>query len=314
MSRHGHDHAHGHGHGDDHGHDHDAPPARTVARALVLIGGFMFVEVVGGLLTDSLTLLADAGHMFLDASALGFAFVALKLSERSSDERLSYGYHRYQVLASFLNGLLLAALVVWILIEAYGRLREPAQMHALPALLIAATGLVVNLIAWRWLHAGADNAAVQSAMLHVLGDLLGSGAAILAALVVWLTGWGYADPLLAVVIAAILARGAWQLLRDAGHILLEGVPRGLDLEHIRGTLTAAVPAVVDIHHIHAWALTAEKPLVTLHATVLPEADLSTVMRALKAELLHEFGIDHSTIQVEHDVCPDDSAPAPTTVA
>jgi cobalt-zinc-cadmium efflux system protein len=247
--------------------------------------------------------------MFLDASALGFAFVALKLSERSSDERLSYGYHRYQVLASFLNGLLLAALVVWILIEAYGRLREPAEMHALPALVIAATGLIVNLIAWRWLHAGADNAAVQSAMLHVLGDLLGSGAAILAALVVWLTGWGYADPLLAVVIAVILGRGAWQLLRDAGHILLEGVPRGLDLENIRATLTATVPAVVDIHHIHAWALTAEKPLVTLHATVLPDADLGAVIRDLKAELLREFGIDHSTIQVEHDICPDDGTPA-----
>jgi cobalt-zinc-cadmium efflux system protein len=139
----------------------------------------------------------------------------------------------------------------------------------------------------------------------VLGDLLGSAAAIIAALTVYLTGWLYADPLLAVVIAAILGRGAWRVLKQSAHILLEGVPDGIILKEIKGTLTARVPEVQEVHHVHAWALTAEKPLVTLHATVDEDSDLGNVMERLKTVLQEEFGIDHSTIQVEHGPCPDD---------
>jgi cobalt-zinc-cadmium efflux system protein len=178
-------------------------------------------------------------------------------------------------------------------------------MLPLPALVVATVGLVVNLVAWRWLHAGQDNAAVRSAMLHVLGDLLGSGAAIASAAAVYLTGWTYADPLLAAVIAAILARGAWQLVRESSHILLEGVPAGLDLRDIPRTLTAEIPGVLEVHHVHAWALTAEKPLLTLHATVAPETDLGWVVGRIKAVLVERFAIEHSTIQVEHGPCPDD---------
>ena len=195
----------------------------------------MFVEVAGGLLANSLTLLADAGHMFLDASALAFSWYAVRLSRRLTDERLSYGYHRWEVLAAFVNGLTLMGLVVWILIEAWGRLQTPQTMVPLPALLVASAGLVVNLIAYRWLHGHEDSAAVKSAALHVLGDLLGSVAAITAALVYWTTGWAYADPILAVVIAGILGRGAWRVLKDATHILLEGVPDGVNLEAIAET-------------------------------------------------------------------------------
>lgn len=275
-----------------------------LGRAFALIAGFMLVEVAGGLFANSLTLLADAGHMLLDASALGFSWYALKLSHRLQDDRLSYGYHRWQVLAAFVNGLTLMALVAWILVEAYGRLRAPQTMLPLPALAVASVGLFVNLVAYRWLHAARDTAAVESAALHVLGDILGSVSAITAALVVWFTGWPYADPLLALVVAAILARGAWRVLSQSAHILLEGVPDGVHLETIAKALRERVPGVADVHHLHAWALTAEKPLLTLHANVEERADLAEVVRQMKTVLERDFGIDHSTIQVDHGKCPD----------
>lgn len=264
----------------------------------------MIVEVIGGLLANSLTLLADAGHMFLDASALAFSWYAVRLSRRLEDQRLSYGYHRWEVLAAFVNGLTLIALVIWILVEAWERLHEPQIMIPLPAFLVASAGLVVNIVAYRLLHDHQDSAAVRSAALHVLGDLLGSVAAITAALTVWFTGWPYADPLLAVVIAVILGRGAWHVLKDATHILLEGVPDGIDLEKIAETITARVPGVSGVHHLHAWALTPQKPLLTLHASVDEPFDLSQVMQRIKNVLTDEFGITHSTVQVDHGQCPD----------
>lgn len=273
-------------------------------RAFFLIAAFMAVEVVGGLLANSLTLIADAGHMFLDATALGLSWYALVLSRREQDEQLSYGYHRFQVLAAFVNGLLLFAMVAWILIEAVERLRTPTQMLPIPALVVASLGFIVNVIAFKWLHGGEENAAVKSAMLHVLGDLLGSVAAITAAAIVYFTGWPYADPLLALVIAAILGRGAWRVVKHSGYILLEGVPQGIDLAEVKRTLAAKVPAVIEIHHVHAWALTAERPLLTLHANVDENENVSNVVSELKSVLNAEFGIDHSTIQVEHGPCPD----------
>jgi len=286
-------------------HSHDHPDNEALlSRAFLLIAGFMLVEVAGGLLANSLTLLADAGHMFLDASALGFSWYAIRISQRAQDQRLSYGYHRWQVLAAFVNGLTLIGLVGWVLVEAYHRLRNPQLMLPLPALTVASLGLIVNLIAFRWLHHAEDNANVRSAALHVLGDILGSASAIIAALTVWLTGWPYADPLLALVIAAILARGAWRVLSQSAHILLEGVPDGVELDTIADRLTAHIPGISNVHHLHAWALTAEKPLVTLHAKADPEVDLELVVVKMKAVLTEEFGITHSTIQVEHGECPD----------
>ena len=288
-----------------HSHSHDHANNQTLlGRAFVLIAGFMLVEVIGGLVANSLTLLADAGHMFLDASALGFSWYAILISQRAQDERLSYGYHRWQVLAAFVNGLTLLALVCWILIEAYDRLNNPQLMLPLPALVVATLGLVVNLIAYRWLHHADDTANVRAAALHVLGDILGSASAIIAALTVWLTDWPYADPLLALLIAAILGRGAWRVLSQSAHILLEGVPEGVNLEQISQRLTAHIPGISNVHHLHAWALTAEKPLVTLHAKADPQVDLEAMVVKMKKVLSEEFGITHSTIQVEHGDCPD----------
>ena len=289
-----------------HPEQHQDRQETVLRRAFLLIAGFMLVEVAGGILANSLTLLADAGHMFLDATALGLAWGAMHLSRRSSDNRLSFGYHRFQVLAAFLNGLTLAVLVLWILYEAYERIRTPQAMLPIPALIIASIGFAVNLVAYRWLHGAERNANVRAAALHVLGDLLGSAAAIIAATVVYFTGWTRVDPLLALIIAFILGRGAWRVLRDAAHILLEGVPESLDLGAMRDSLTA-VQGVVEVHHLHAWSLTAERPLVTVHARVAEESDIQPVVQRLKSVLTEKFGVDHSTIQVEKGPCPDESA-------
>ncbi|MCZ6889430.1 MAG: cation diffusion facilitator family transporter [Gammaproteobacteria bacterium] len=277
-----------------------------MGRAFCLVAGFAFIEAVGGYLSNSLTLLADAGHMFLDASALILSWYALRLARRENDHRLSYGYHRFQVLAAFVNALALFVLVAWIAVEAIGRLRAPEPMLPVSALTIASIGLLVNIVALRMLH-GTDNLNVRSAALHVLGDLLGSVAAIGAALAVLLFGFLYADPILALAIVVILAKGAWGILRESGHILLEGVPGDIDLQEIRDALTADVTDVREIHHLHAWALTSEKPLLTLHASVedTQEVDDHDVVTRIKNVLIDRFGIDHSTIQVERGPCPDD---------
>ena len=275
-----------------------------LARAFALIAGFMLVEVVGAWIGNSLTLAADAGHMFLDASALGMAWFAIRLSRRSPDDTLTYGYSRFQVLAAFVNALALFGLCAWILIEAAGRLRAPEAIAPLPVLGVAVVGLFVNLVAYRMLHR-SDNLNVQGAALHVLGDLLGSVAAIVSALAVLWFGWRYADPILALVVVAILVRGAWRVLRDAARILLEAVPQGVDINAVRGALMQ-VAGVVDIHHLHVWALTGDKPVLTLHVRVAEDADEQSTVRRVKAVLRTTFHIDHSTVQVERGDCPDES--------
>ncbi|MFP6796332.1 MAG: cation diffusion facilitator family transporter [Pseudomonadales bacterium] len=291
-------------------HKHASPEISRdespLGSAFLLISVFAVVEAFGGLFANSLTLLADAGHMLLDASALGLSWFAVRLSRRQHTETHSYGYHRSQVLAAFVNALLLVALCGWIVVEAVSRLESRLQMLPLPALLIATLGLVVNLAAFRMLHGTSGNLNVRSAALHVLGDLLGSCAAIAAAALVWLFEWYLADPILALVVVAILLRGAWKLLSESIHILLEGVPDDLDLDVIRNTLTAGVSGVLEVHHLHAWALTNERPMVTLHATVDEFTDEFAAVASIKAVLNESFGIDHSTIQVERGPCLDDS--------
>ena len=191
------------------------------------------------------------------------------------------------------------------MIAAIARLQTPATMIAGPALAVAAIGLGVNLIAYQMLHRVEGNLNIESATLHVLGDLLGSVAAIAAAGTVLLTGWPYADPLLAALVTVVLLRGAIRVLRDAAHILLEGVPRHLDVEQIRVRLSADLTGRAEIHHVHAWALTMERPLITLHARVLDGSDGHDIVGQIKAQLVSEFGLDHSTVQLEIGPCLDD---------
>lgn len=297
MSDDSHDHHHHHHHGD--------ADVVMLRRAFLLTTVFLVVELIAGLWTNALVLIADAGHMLLDSVALGLAWWAAHISARGQDERLSYGYHRFQVLAAFVNGLTLAALVVWIAIEASYRLLEPEPMIPLPALAVACLGFIVNLVAFRWLHQGSGSTNLRSAALHVLGDLLGSAAAIMAALAVYLFDWLYADPVLTLLIVAILGRGAYRVLKESTHILLEGVPKGVDLNEIKSGLTHQVSGVVQIHHVHAWGLTAEKPLLTLHALVHEGTGVQRVITEIKRVLRDTYQIEHSTIQVEVGPCPDD---------
>ena len=299
--------AHVHHHDHSHANPEAAGNSRRLLWAFGLISSFMLVEAIGGWLANSLTLLADAGHMAMDAFALGLAAWAASLAGRERNPHMTYGYQRVQVLVAALNALLLLALVVWIVVEAIGRLRAPQLMLPVPALIIASIGFVVNLIAFRWLH-GSHDMNSRAAALHVLGDLLGSVAAITAALATWLWGWVYADPILAFVIGGILMRGAIAVLLEAGRILLEGVPPGVDIEAIKAQL-ATIDGVTDIHHVHAWSLTAEQPLLTAHAVLDADANPQQVLDKLKHVLESDFGIEHSTIQIEPGSCPDETASA-----
>jgi cobalt-zinc-cadmium efflux system protein len=280
-----------------------ADNARRVLLALVLTGGFMLVEVVGGLLTGSLALIADAGHMLTDTAALAFGWMAFRVARRPNDTRRTYGYHRFQVLAAFVNGVTLVAVVGWIVIEAVRRLFAPVEVIAGPMLAIAVIGLLVNLVALWILKRGApSNLNLDGAAVHVLGDLLGSAAAIAAAAVILWTGWMPIDPLLSLLVAALVLRSAWYIVRRSAHILLEGAPDWLDVEALRRDLVAAVPEVDDIHHVHAWMLTDERPLMTLHATVKPDADNHSALLAIQGFLEQRYGVGHATIQIEPQIC------------
>jgi cobalt-zinc-cadmium efflux system protein len=297
------------------GHDHDhhratADNQHRVFWAMMLTGAFMMVEVAGGILAGSLALIADAGHMLTDAAALALAWAAFQVGHWPRDGRRTYGYHRFQVLAAFVNGLTLVGIVGWIAIEAARRLFAPVEVLGGTMLVIAVLGLVVNLAAFWVLRRGdSENLNVRGAALHVLGDLLGSVAAILAALVILWTGWTPIDPLLSLLVAVLILRSAWKLLGKSAHILLEGAPDWLDAAELRTTGIAALPAIRDIHHVHAWMLTTERPLISLHADVAPGADHQQALFAIRGVLADRFGIDHATIQIETAGCTDQGSGA-----
>jgi cobalt-zinc-cadmium efflux system protein len=275
--------------------------------ALVLTSAFMLVEVAGGVLSGSLALLADAGHMLTDSLALALALLAFRLSLRPADPKRSYGYHRFQTLAAFVNGLGLLGIVLWILVEAAGRLLAPPPIQGGMMLAVAAGGLLVNFVVFLILHGGdQENLNMRGAMLHVIGDLLGSIAAISAAVVIVLTGWLPIDPLLSVVVAGLILRSAWQLVRRSAHILLEGTPETLDVSGMQQSLMAAMPQIASIHHVHVWGLTPQRLMLTMHVSLNGDIrDSTIVVRKIKQVLRAEFGIRHSTIEFELDDCADE---------
>jgi len=304
MMRVQHDHAHHHHGHHHHGHGAATGTERRILWAMVLTAGFTVVEIAGGLLAGSLALVAEGGHMLADAAALALAFVSILLARRPADPARSYGYHRLEVLAAFVNGLALLVLVVWIVVEAVRRLVAPVEVASGTMLVIASLGLVVNLASFAVLSGGDRSSLnLHGAVLHVLSDVLGSIAAIVAALVIGWTGWLPIDPLLSLVAALLLVRSSWSLVRRSAHVLLEGTPEGLDVAGLRGALAEAVPGLKDIHHVHAWSLTTGKPLLTLHGTIHDGAEGETVLREVKRHL-EQVGFGHSVVQLERD-CPDD---------
>ena len=273
---------------------------------MIMTATFMVVEVIGGLISGSLALLADATHMLTDAAALGLAWGATRVAKRPADAKRSYGYERFQVLAAFTNGLALLVLVVWIFIEAFHRIAEPSEILAVPMLLIAGLGLLVNLAIAAVLHKDHKrDLNVEGAFLHVMSDLLGSVATIIAGGVIYFSGWTLIDPILSIGVGLLILRAGWTLVRRAAHILLEGTPETLDLEALKSSLIARVPELTDIHHIHVWLLTTERPLMTMHATIAEGADPGPVLLQIKNELHENFGITHSTVQIEGGACADD---------
>jgi len=287
-------------------HSHGSDNIKRVQIALVLTGTFMVVEVIGGIISGSLALLADAGHMLTDTMALALAAFAFRVSSRPADGRRSYGYQRVQIIAAFVNGLSLLGIVGWILFEAVMRLIDPPDVIGRTMLIVASAGLLVNIFAFVVLHGGdQDNLNIRGAALHVLGDLLGSVAAIIAALVVIRTGWMPIDPILSVLVAMLILRSAWQLVRRSAHILLEGAPEWLDVDEMQEKIIARVPEVSEIHHVHVWGLTPQHLMLTMHV-VLPEnvVEPTPVVRRVKAVLMSDFGIDHSTIEAEYGDCAD----------
>jgi len=303
---HAHDHAHGHGSA-HHGHAHaSVVDERRLAVAFFIIVVFMGIEVAGGIFAGSLALLADAGHMLSDVAALGMSWAALRIGRRPADPLRSYGYRRLEVLVAFANGCALFVVTVWIAVEAVLRLSAPVAVLGRPMLLIAVAGLVANAVAFAVLSTGTrENLNLRSAWLHVLGDLLGFAITILAALLIVATGWSRIDPLLSLAVGALILRSALQIVRSSAHILLEGTPEGFDGEAVRAELLAQVPAVGDVHHIHAWSLTHAETFVTLHVRCKPGADLDTVVPAINRHLEQRFGITHSTVQIDHAECADE---------
>ena len=293
-----------HSHG---GHlDRHANNERRLLIAASLTGAFMVVEIVGGLVAGSLALLADAGHMLTDFASLALAWYAFRLSRRPADTHRTYGFERMQVLVAFGNGLALFAIVLWILVEAVHRLLEPVPVLGGTMFLVAAVGLALNAGMFFVLHgADRDNLNVRGAMVHVIGDLLGSIGVVGAALIIVAPGWSPADPLISVVVAALILRSGWHVVRDSAHVLLEGVPLGFSVAAVEQDLEGHVDAVEDIHHVHAWSITDERPMVTLHARIREDADAEAAVVAIKKRLAERFGIAHATVETERGGCADD---------
>lgn len=292
-------HDHGtHDHAHDHSHAHGAKNQRAVGIAALLTGGFMIAEVFGGVISGSLALLADAGHMLTDFAALVLAWFAFRLARRPADWKRTYGFDRFSVLAAFVNGLTLFVIAGWICFEAYKRLNQPVEVIGGLMLWVALGGLVVNILSFWVLSRGeSDNLNVRAAVLHVAGDLLGSVAALIASLVIIFTGWMPIDPLLSVLVALIILRSAWHVVREAAHILLEGAPKGFDRRKVAETIMAEVPGVERVHHVHAWSITQERPMATLEAEVADGVDIEQVRQSVKQVLKSSFSIDHTTVEI-----------------
>lgn len=306
--RHGHG-GHGHGgheHGEhEHGHEgHDHAPvvtagnARRVRLVLLLTAGYALVQAVAGWLSGSLALVADSGHMVSDAAALLLALVAYRLAARPADAARTYGFQRVRVLAALANGVALLVLVAWIAWEAVQRLGEPVQVMAGPMLAVAVVGLLVNLLG-AWLLAGGDrrDGNLRGAYLHVLGDLLGSVGAIAAATGILLTGWTPLDPILSVLVAALVLRSAWSLVRGSLDVLLQAAPEGLDVRAAEADL-ATLPGVASAGHLHAWTLADQSAVATVHVVPAPGADPLALPSLVAARLRERHGIGHVTVQVD----------------
>lgn len=290
------------------GHDHsstnlDIGAHKRLLFTFIITGLFMLIETIGGWLSGSLALLADAGHMLTDSSALLIALLAVRFAGRLPNSRHTFGYLRLTTLAAFLNALALLFITVMVVWSAALRFLAPKSIAGWTMLFIALAGLVANILAFLLLHSssGKKNINLRAAALHVWGDLLGSVGAIVAALVILYTGWLPIDPLLSILVSCLVLRSSWQLLRESLHELLEGTPDQFDIEKLKCEITRNIPEVRNIHHIHLWQI-GEWPLMTLHVQVIPLGDHDGLLYRIKSYLFKHYHIEHTTIQIEYQSC------------
>lgn len=290
--------SHDHHHHGSHHHPHAGVSAfRSLILALVLTLGFAGVEALGGLYAGSLALLSDAGHMLSDGLALGMAAFAARLSSRPASHAHSYGLIRAEVLAAALNALLMLVVVTGIVVESVSRLLAPQPVQGGTVMVIAVLGLFINIVSAIVLAGAGDGLNVRAALIHVMGDLLGSVAAILAGAIIWFTGWLPADPILSLVVALSILNATLRLLRETVHVLMEGVPHHVDLTQV-GAKMAAVNGVSGVHDLHIWSLGASRLALSAHIDLDAEANWSLVLATLKRLLRTEHGIEHVTLQPE----------------
>jgi cobalt-zinc-cadmium efflux system protein len=284
-----------------HHHDHTGqqrvPAARGLYAALALTFGFAFLEALGGLWSGSLALLGDAGHMFSDSAALALAAFAAWVARRPPSARHSYGFARAEVIAALVNGLLMLAVVIGIVVEAIVRLQTPRPISGMAVMAIAAIGLAVNVFVLFILSRGAEDINTRGALLHVFGDLLGSIAALIAGAVIHFTGWMPIDALLSLLICALILFSTLRLLREALQVLMEGVPLNIDL-NVVGQSLAALPGVISVHDLHIWTPASGAPALSAHVVVEALDDWMKTLEALRALLGTRYGIEHVTLQPE----------------
>jgi cobalt-zinc-cadmium efflux system protein len=284
----------------DHAHDHRSASRRALGIVLALTIGVTVVEVVGGFLTGSLALLADAGHMLSDTFAIGLALFALTLAGRPTTSRRSFGFQRAEILAAFVNGLTLVLVSGWIVWEAIQRFRDPPEILGGWMLAVALVGLAVNAVsASILLRSGRTSLNVEAALRHVVADLLGSAGVIVAAVIILLTGWTVVDPLVSLAIAVLIVASAWGVLRDSMAILMEETPSGIDADAVARAIVE-VPGVTSVHDLHVWRITSGFDALSAHVLVGRGEDCHALRRQIERVLAAQFGITHTTLQVDHD--------------
>lgn len=299
-----HDHAH------NHPHDARGATQRRLAYALGLVLLYLAAEVVGGILTGSLALLADAGHMLSDAGALGLSLFATWVARRPPTPQRTYGYYRIEILAALVNGAALLAVSVFIFVEGVKRLSDPPEVLGGAMLAVAVGGLAVNLAGLAILGGDRDASLnVRGAWLHVLTDALGSVGAIVASLLIWLAGWNWADPVASLLIGLLVVYSAWRLVWESVAVLMESAPRGIDVDAVRDTL-AGLTGVVEVHDLHVWTITSGLDALSAHVVVRADTPTAALLNHCQKTLHERFGIDHLTIQIEPEgfsdqgpVCP-----------
>ncbi len=307
----GHDHGgHDHGAHDDHAHDLREAGRKNLVISLVLIGGYMIAEIIGGLISGSLALLADAAHMFTDAAAIGLALFAMWMANRPASVERTFGFHRTEILAALVNALSLWLIAGWIFFEAYHRFSEPPEVQGPLMLAVGGVGLLVNIIVVLILHRSSEHSInVEAAFWHVVADLLGSVGVVISGVLVTLFGWWIADPILSVLIGLLILASSWSLMQKVMKVLLEATPEGLDMYRLCSTMEAE-PGVTLIHDVHAWTITSGYEALTAHVLLdpaLPNEQIDSVLRRLRQIASQEFGISHITLQVEQtlDGCTED---------